>query len=368
MTGKIIRLDERRNLDPHSDYYDLSLEQRFAAYNLWVWKTAYDHRECVLKDLGNADSGDKRPTAKDLTDELKKIIPSFTGTVLRRDYNAWPSYVLTTGDMRSLFGESLFGKVTGKVVVESDNLLSPDHQDLAGYVILIEEQENEEKEGFIASHEGEHAGNSRYPNALRRDQYYSALKQGKFLSSEQAVQTIIGLDEAIQIDEAGAVIDSYRWLECRTWKPWKPGRNDETYDVSLIKSWWDRFGRDFIGELKESSRNMLGFQLSSFRASGNLNTKVIDNINQHERNSMKFPLIMKQTTERLANKLQNPESLEPLSYAMSYITESLQIVDYSEIIDGTLESFCADVLEPHRLGRGGFGQAFTQFLAEKNKD
>ena len=363
MKCNIINLDEHRTIDPHRDYYDLPLEQRFSEYQRWGWRRPYEHRQKVLKQLYENDKGEERLTPEQLTVELRGIIPSFEGVVLRRDYNGWPSYVLTQEDMQALFGEPVFGRVTGKVVVASDSLISPDHQDLAGHIILIGEQESLEKEGFIASHEGYHASHTGYPNALRRDKYHRQLRDTTGLSPEEIVHVMIGLDRAIQIGEAGAVIDSYGWLECRTWKPWIPGGNGARYDANLIKEWYGRFGLDFVTELKNASRNMLGFQLSSARSSGQLSDDLIDAINQHERDSLVFPVTVKEATERMSRRLQNPEGLEPLGYAMSYAKEALQIVDYPEIIDGKLEPFCVDVLEPQRLGSWpGFGAAFAQAL------
>ncbi len=363
MKRKVISLDERRTIDPTKDYYDLPLEQRFSEYQRWGWRKPFEHRQKVLKQLYENDSSEKRLTPPQLTDELREIIPSFTGTVLRRDYNAWPSYVLTQEDMQALFGESVFGMVTGKVVVAQDNLLSPKHQHLTGYIILIGEQESLEKEGFIAAHEGYHANHTGYPNALRRDKYQDQLTDTTGLSLEEMVRVMIGLDKAIQIDEAGAVMNSYDWLECRTWKPWIPGGDGACYDAQLIKKWYGRFGLEFVTELKNASRNMLGFQLSSARGSGLLGDDVIEAVNKHERDSMFFPVTVKEAAERMSRRLRNPESLEALSYAMSYVTEALQIVDYAEIIDGLLEPFCVDVLEPQRLGNfGGFAQTFVQAL------
>ena len=365
MAGKIIKLDEHRTVDPNRDYYDLPLEQRFAEYQRWGWQKPYEHRQKVLKQLHENDKGEERLTQEQLTDELKGLIPSFDSVVLRRDYNAWPSYVLSQEDMQALFGESVFGRVSGKVVVASDNLLAPDHQDLAGYIILIGEQESLEKEGFIASHEGYHASHTGYPNALRRDQYHGQLRDTTGLSPQEIVRVMIGLDRAIQIDEAGAVIDSYDWLECRTWKPWIPGGDGvhDRYDAEMIKDWYGKFGIEFVTELKNASRNMLGFQLSSARSSGHLPEDLVSEINQHEKDSMIFPVTIKEATEKMSRRLRNPEGLEPLSYTMSYVKEALQIVDYREIIDGKLEPFCVDVLEPHRLGSWpGFGAAFAQAL------
>jgi hypothetical protein len=132
MTGKIINLDEYRKIDPNRAYYDLPLEQRFVEYHRWGWQRPHKNRQKVLKQLHEHDKEEKRLTPEQLTDELKEIIPSFEGVVLRRDYNAWPSYVLSQQDMHALFGESVLGRVTGKVVVASDKLLAPEHQDLAG--------------------------------------------------------------------------------------------------------------------------------------------------------------------------------------------------------------------------------------------
>ncbi len=365
MVGKVINLDEHRAIDPNRNYYDLPLEQRFSEYHRWGWRRPSEHRQKVLKQLYQNDEGKKRLTTERLTNELKEIIPSFNGLVLRRDYNAWPSYVIKKEDMQALFGESVFGRVTGKVIVASDNLLSLDHQDLAGHIILIEEQDRLEKEGFIAAHEGYHADHTGYPNALRRDLYHDQLINTSNLPPEEITRVMIGLDRAIQIDEAGAVIASYDWLELRTWKPWIP-RGDgikDCYDNDLVKEWYGRFGTNFVTELKNASRNMLGFQLSSARSSGQFSDDLIDAINQHERDSMAFPMSIREATERMSRQLRNPEGLEPLSYAMSYVEEALQIVDYSEIIGGKLEMFCVDVLEPYRLGSwGGFGQAFAQAL------
>lgn len=362
--GEVIKLDEHRTIDPNRGYYDLPLEQRFSEYRRWGWRRPYEQRQKVLKQLSDNDKDwKKRLTPEQLTDELKKIIPSFNGVVLRRDYNAWPSYVLTREDMQALFGESVFGKVTGKVVVASDYLLAPEHQNLAGHIILIEEQESLEKEGFIASHEGYHSSHTGYPNALRRDKYHGQLRDTNGLSPEEIVGVMIGLDRAIQIDEAGAVLDSYKWLECRTWKPYIPGGNGACYDAELIKRWYGKFGLEFVTELKNASRNMLGFRLSSARSSGQLSDDLIDAINQHERDSMLFPVIVKEATERISRRLRNHEGLEQLGYAMSYVTEALLIADYQEIIDGKLELFCVDVLEPRRLGSwSGFGAAFAQAL------
>ena len=119
---------------------------------------------------------------------------------------------------------------------------------------------------------------------------------------------------------------------------------------------------DFVPELRNASRNMLGFQLSSARSSVNIDDEAIDAINQHERDSMIFPARVREATINMARKLANPEGLEPLSYAMSYVTEALQIVDYQEVIDKKLEPFCVNVLEPHRLGSwsSGFSQALVQ--------
>src|SRR3989338_7568222 len=208
MTGKIIDLRENSSVDPHRDYYGLPLKKRFEEYHRWIWREASDHRKKVLKPLYDHDKGEQRLTPSELTDELKEMVPSFQGTVLRRDYNAWPSYVIASVDMQALFGDSVFGKVSGKVITAADNLLSPNHHDLAGQIILIGEQESLEKEGFIASHEGNHASRSGYPNALRRDQYLNQLKDTDGLSPEELVRIMMGLDRAIQIDETGAVIDS----------------------------------------------------------------------------------------------------------------------------------------------------------------
>lgn len=344
----MIHLDKHRTIDPHRDYYDVPLEQRFSEYLQWGWKRPHEDRKKVLRRFHRDDGGEKRLTPPQLTAELKRIIPSFTGAVLRRDYNAWPSYVLTRKDMQALFEESVFGRMTGKVVTASDNLLSADHQNLAGHIILIEEQESVEKEGFIASHEGYHASYTGHPNALRRDQYLEQLRSARGLSTEESVRVMIGLDRAIQIDEAGAVISSYDWLQCTTWKPWIPGGSG-IYDVKLVKKWYGRFESDFVSELKDSSKNMLGFKLDSARKYGQVSSDLIGVINQHEKDSLAFPAIIKGAIGKISRQLQNPERSEPLSHAMSYVMEALQIVDYVEIMSGELESFCVDILEPQRL-------------------
>lgn len=362
MVTALTNQDESKGIDPNKDYYNLSLEQRFSEYQKWAWRRAYGQREKILKQLHENDKGD-RLASKQLTAELKEIIPSFPGVVLRRDYNAWPSYVLSSENMQALFAESVFGRTTGKVVTKSDKLLSPHHQNLAGYIILIEEQDNLEKEGFIAAHEMYHASHTGYPSALRRDQYHNQLRNNHGLSPEETVGVMIGLDRAIQMDEAGAVLSSYEWLELRTWKLWIPGGNGVMYKVDLIKEWYHKFNIE--SELKNASRNLLGFKLSSARSSGSVGPKTVDAINQHERDSMMFPVRIKEATERIAQQSRNPENLEPLSYAISYVNEALQIVDYGEIMNGTLEPFCVDVLEPHRLGNwSGFGAAFSQALNE----
>lgn len=363
MAGEIIRLNERP-IDPNKDYYALPLEERFAAYLTRDVDRAYDHKHKVLKPVYDNDYRDGRDiTPKGLTEELRRLVPSFHGTVLRRDYAGWPSYVLPEADMGLLFPDTAFGTVTGRVITADDNLLAPEHADLAGYLILIAEQQTEEMEAWIARHESYHQDHSRYPNAMRRDQYNARLRDTHSMTLAEIVRTMIALDQAAQIDEAGAVLESYSWAHTRTWKPWKPGRNGEQYDVNLVTRMWEGFDSGFIEEFRNSARNRLGFQLSKARRSGNIDDLTLEAINQHEKNTILFPGRLKRAIENIAERLQNPDGTDPLMYAITYVTEALQILDYKELFDGTLEKFCVKILEPHRLKFvSGVAAAFAQAL------
>jgi len=332
MTGKIIRIGDYKTMNPNNEFYNLPLEARFQKYQDLTHEI-YDKRKTALEPFDKNESSfpEKRLTPEELTAELTGIVPSFDGNVLGRFF--FPSvalhYILEPKEMESLFGESPFGRYTGKVIGDADGLLAPEHSNLSGLVIVQAKQETSEKDRFIASHEAYHSTNFHNPNGVRRDNYAQRLKNANGLSQEELVDIMIGLDQAILIDEAGASIRAYDSL------------GDEQRN---------RFRGEYIQELRDASRNILGFQLNSARISGTLDEPVIQRINQHELASIGFSIVIKQSVENLADTLQNPERLEPLGYAMSYVGEALQILDFDEIPEG-LESLCLEVLEPHRLYR-----------------
>lgn len=336
MTGKIIQFSDYRSHDCDRNFYELPLEDRFVRYKTIVHES-YNKREALLEPFSKKESSypKKRLTPTELTEELIEIVPCFKGQVVGRHFFPFVAlhYIVEQDDMESLFGESLFGRYTGKVIGVSDTLLSSEHADLSGLVIVQARQPTQEKDRFIAAHEIYHSNHFHYPNGVRLDNYATKLKDTPGLTAQEIVDIMIGLDRAILLDEAGACVNAYD---------------------SLGDKQRPRFTTEYIQELKDSSRNMLGFKLDAARGSGKLDEETIRKINQHEQASMAFPTIIHQATQKLSRRLENPEDLEPLGYAMSYVAEALQILDFNEIAEG-IESLCVDVIEPDRLNRSIFG-------------
>jgi len=348
MSGRIIKLSDYRPMDFDREFYDLPLEDRFARYKAFEHQL-YERRKSALEGFSEKETTypKKRLTPAELTEELREIVPSFDGQVIDRFFFPFVAmhYIIEHADMEALFGESPFGRYTGKVIGESDGLLSPDHNGLSGLVIVQAKQPTPDKDRFIAAHELYHSNHFHYPNSERRDKYAERLTDTSGLTPKEIVAVLIGLDRAILIDEAGACIDAYDSL------------GDEQRHMFL---------REYGQEVRNSTRNILGFQLSAARSSGNLDEETVSQINQHEQASMAFGRVISQATQNLSHKLQNPENLEPLGYAMSYVGEALQILDFDEI-PGGIESLCVEVLEPHRLNRDiSFGQLFAESMQDRD--
>ena len=352
---KIIQLSDYRSFDPKKDYYDLSLEERFSRYKSLV-PGIYDKKRKVIKpfekervSFQDGQLHEERLTPEQLTQELSQILPSFRGRVLGRIFFPINSlhYIVSEEDMHSLFGESPFGKYTGKVVGLHDGLLAFEHEDLSGLVIIQADQGNTDKNRFIADHEYSHSQWFSYPNGLRRDTSALQLRDTSSLSPLEIAELMITLSQAILIDEANACLESYSFLI-----------SDSKSGKSSLGEKVDLFRREYVLEVRNASKNMLGFHLDSLRQSGLIDQEHVALINHYELLSFRFPFEILRVVQTLSRTLTNPECLEPLGYAFSYVCEALQILDFEEVFEGGLEIFCRELMEPYRLyGRMNFGQA-----------
>ncbi len=326
MSRKIETLDREIAISSQG-YYQLPLEQRLETYVFLVHKI-YDRNAEVLNKFqtGRGYTSDSKPDSSQLTAELRDIAPRFNGQVQSRFFHPSVSlhYITDSASMADLFNQSLFGRITGKVIVDGDNVLAAHHRDLSGLVIVQAKMETPERDRHVAMHEVNHAIHSQYPNAKRRDRLASKFSED--MSVIDRVSTLVGLNEAIIIDEAAASIHPYAGLE----------------EPKAV------FTADYVGEVRDATRNMIGFQLSAIRNSGEVDDFTAARITKHERDSVRVPFAIQNAIESLASRLRNPEKLDPWGYAMSYVEEALQIVDFGEI-STDLERFCLQVLEPHRL-------------------
>jgi len=355
MTGIIVDLHPYPVSDPQKQYYDYEPKERMSLYNQMI-EPLMELRERALEPFAKKDKCDLKVwrnlgcapecleeqdpahlhgglTPEELTEELKQIIPSFDGEVLERRCRPkfFLQYVLSQSDMEKLLGEVPFNNITGKVVTSADGLLAPDYGNLSGYVILQAEQDSPKRYKFILDHELTHSKESHYPNAIRRDQLVGKIRSQEYDDANEYADDLMSLDKSIKIDEAIACMSCFQ--------------ND------FIPGLSERFKTEFTTELQNSTANMIGMQLDRGRKSGNLDNNKIEEINVYERASMQYPMKLRQAVLNLADKLANPERLEKIGYALSYVSEALIVLDFDEIMDGdTLERFCLEFMEPRRLG------------------
>jgi len=334
---EIIKLDAHRSFDPKKDFYDLPLSDRYEKYSELVIAAA-DKRKGLLKDFADNESSwteEKRLSPEELTEELKSLMPRFDGKVVGRLFPPSDAlhYIVEQEVMDEFFPAGIFERVTGKVICLEDELLAPEWEKLAGLVIMQAKSESEEKDMFIAMHEEHHVYIYHLPNSIRRQQLSGKLTKFRYYPYGKRAEILIGLHQAIQIDETAVIIASYN---------------------SLGDKERQRFRAEFIGEFNDCARRSW-FELDDIRRSGRVTDEVIQRINQYERASMEFPYKVGPMTLRIGSKLMNPERLEPLGYAMSYVTEALQVLDYHEI--DQLEEFCVEVLEPTKLRNWSTGFA-----------
>lgn len=310
-------------------YYQLPLEQRLGTYILLASKI-YDRNAEILSNF----QAEKNYPSQDeldfdqLTEEFTSIAPRFKGRVISRLFH--PSialhYIIDSESLETLFNQSVFGRLTGKVIIEDDGVLAPQYKHLSGLVIVQPKMESSAKDRQIAFHEINHAIYSQYPNAKRRDALSAKLSED--IPTIDRVNTLISLNETIFIDEAAASMHPYK----------------------ILGGSRGLFKTEYIEEVRGAMRNMIGFQLAAIRSSGDIDDFTVARINTHEIYFMRFPFLIQEAVENLVSRLRNPEKLEPLGYAISYVEEALQILNFNQIASD-LEHFCLQVLEPYRLSR-----------------
>ncbi|MBI4739416.1 hypothetical protein HY772_07800 [Candidatus Woesearchaeota archaeon] len=320
----------QQSQDYYKDYYKLSLEDRFSTYRTLVIGEHFRRQE-TLKSFCEKEKAFplKRLTSDELTEELSDIIPTFRGNVIGR--SLFPStalhYILDPRDMITFFADSAIGTTRSRVVGKHDNLLRPDHNALAGCVILQAQQQTEREDTFVTLHETAHVKSFHLPNGMRREAYQKEVFHCKRREIEKCVETIIALDQAIAIDEAAACVESYAALQADR-------RNS--------------FVQEFIDEWSGYMHNVYMRKLEAFKRNSHIKNSVKTTIAAYERARKHFPRSLLESTLSLAKKLRNPQHTECLGYALSHVREALDILDYHEIPQH-LETLCLNVVEPHRL-------------------
>lgn len=314
------------------NYYDLALPDRFRVYTA-LNSQITSRNQSVLKAFREENGLPPQDLTPDqLTQELRNIIPSFKGRCLGRllDPTVALHYIVDPESMADLFDTSespfhVFSRMTGKVVLENDTLLSPDHQDLAGLVVVQAQMESPEMDWMVAKHEEGHVRySSHYPNAKRRSTHQDRLLQR--LTPPEQVNTLIALNEAIILDEAGACLRSYAYLS----------------DPK------ERFLEEYLEEVRNSSRNTTRWDLSAIKDRGMVEKGFVERIDKNQTSTFLIPQAIQKTVGNLAAKLTSDGVKNPWTRALLLVEEALQIVDFQEI-PTELENFCLEVLTPARL-------------------
>lgn len=329
----------------YGNYYSLPLHERFERYQEIMWKLYEESGEILkpyfenwsecIRDMRGwppFDPQEMRTIKGFLTDELKRIIPTFNGRVIFRLKSRALHYLIRQDDMRRLFRTSVKGYPIGKVISLNDGLLAEGYEKLAGRVVLVEDRGSAKKNDATTAHEDYHSEYYYYPNGRRRDAYFQLLTSDLVGSPDERAYGLIAFDRATLLDESGACVQEFRGFDRRTER--------------------GRARKEFLRKYTETVKNAKGVEaglgLDQLRKSGELDPETVTDINWYEQASMVLPATIRSATKRFAEQLVNPEGSEPVGYALSYLGEALQILDFHEV-PGLLASLCVDVLEPNRL-------------------